>query len=127
MSDFGFLGAFAGKVTGKVMNATNSSQELMCLGKCDKITKHINISYADVELANGIAEAFDSLAEACDDSSLKLLGKAMDTLGSISGTARDYMPLTPLALHRLHRQSMTAVHPHKQSQLQWLHRLRISG
>jgi hypothetical protein len=91
MSDFGFLGAFAGKVTGKVMNATNSSQELMCLGKCDKITKHINISYADVELANGIAEA-------CDDSSLKLLGKAMDTLGSISGTARDYMPLTPLAL-----------------------------
>ena len=71
MSDFGFLGAFAGKVSGKVVNAANSSQELMCLGKCDKITKHINISYADsVTAAGGIEE----------------------TIGSIVGTLSDLVP-----------------------------------
>jgi len=48
MSDFG---TFLGKIAGKVVNAANGSQELMCLGKCDKITKHISISYADVFLS----------------------------------------------------------------------------
>ena len=75
MSD---LGTFLGKVAGKVMNAANSSQELMCLGKCDKITKHISISYADFMLS---------------DSS----GKADEVYSSIMGTCLDLTPaLAPL-------------------------------
>jgi hypothetical protein len=83
MSDFGFLGAFAGKVAGKVMNAANSSQELMCLGKCDKITKHISISYADYTVL------------AISSSS----GKAGETFMSIMGTYADLFPaIWPLSL-----------------------------
>ncbi len=78
MSDFG---TFAGKVAGKVVNAANSSQELMCLGKCDKITKHISISYADVYMS---------------DSDL-LTGN--DTVDSIAGTYLDLFPgVGPLSL-----------------------------
>ena len=70
MSDFG---AFLGKVAGKVVKAANSSQELMCLGKCDKITKHINISYADVFLSESS-------------------GKIQDTFASIMGLHYDLVP-----------------------------------
>ena len=77
MSDFG---AFLGKVAGKVVNAANSSQELMCLGKCDKITKHISISYADAYLASGNAD-LDT-----------------DTINSIVGTICDLTPaVVPLS------------------------------
>jgi hypothetical protein len=75
MSDFG---AFLNKVAGKVVNAANSSQELMCLGKCDKITKHISISYADVGLS---------------------IGNENDTMDSFMGTACDLSPLVfPLSV-----------------------------
>ena len=77
MSDFSSV---LGKLAGKVMNAANSSEELMCLGKCDKITKHISISYADFMLA---------------DSS----GGLTDTLSSILGTSVDLVPaVLPLTL-----------------------------
>ena len=72
MSDFGFLGAFAGKVAGKVVNAANSSQELMCLGKCNKITKHISISYTDAMLSIG--------SENNNDTMTSLLGTVVDSL-----------------------------------------------
>jgi hypothetical protein len=72
MSDFG---GFLNKVAGKVMNAANSSQELMCLGKCDKITKHISISYADVNLS---------------------IGSENDTMHSLDGTINDLNPIMPL-------------------------------
>ena len=79
MSDFG---AFLGKVAGKVMNAANSSQELMCLGKCDKITKHISISYADYELAD-----------------INSNSNIVDIIESIRGTVYDLVPLVkPLGI-----------------------------
>jgi hypothetical protein len=77
MTDFG-IGTVLGKVAGKVMNAANSSQELMCLGKCDKITKHISISYADLYLSHSIGRVVE------------------DTIDSIGGTIADLMPVWPL-------------------------------
>jgi hypothetical protein len=73
MSDFGLLSPFLGKLAGKVFNGVNSSQELMCLGKCDKIIKHISISYADALLSD------------CS-------GQANDIAASILGTAWDLIP-----------------------------------
>jgi hypothetical protein len=74
MSDFSSV---LGKLAGKVMNAANSSEELMCLGKCDKITKHISISYADFMLADssgGLTDTLSSiLTSVRDKKSLKAL------------------------------------------------------
>ena len=78
MTDFG-IGTVLGKVAGKVINAANSSQELMCLGKCDKITKHISISYAD-----------DFLSDSAQTGG--------DTYNSIAGTYLDLFPaIMPLS------------------------------
>ena len=76
MSDFGLLSPFLGKLAGKVFNGVNSSQELMCLGECDKITKHISISYADYMLAMPSSS-----------------GGVEETFCSVAGTANDLMPI----------------------------------
>lgn len=48
MSD---LGNFLGKVTGKIINIANSDRSLKCL-RCNKITKHVHLSCADVAEAS---------------------------------------------------------------------------
>ena len=82
------FGGFLNKLAGKVMNAANSSQELMCLGKCDKITKHINISYTDYLFACDKALCDSSNSE--NDNSENV----METFAvSIGGTVNDLVPL----------------------------------
>jgi hypothetical protein len=49
----------------------------MCLGKCDKISKHIGISYADFMLSGSS-------------------GKTEDIFVSITGTINDLTPIIPL-------------------------------
>ena len=55
MSDFG---SFFGKIAGRVVHAANSDRKLKCY-KCNEITNHISISYADAfKAANGDENVF---------------------------------------------------------------------
>ncbi|TRU24380.1 MAG: hypothetical protein EWV80_11255 [Microcystis aeruginosa Ma_QC_B_20070730_S2] len=82
MSDFG-IGNVVGKVAGKLANAANSSQELMCIGKCGKITKHISIGYADAALSK------------C---SHRGRGEGEQVFSSVVGTLGDFFPGSPLVV-----------------------------